>query len=64
MNDARASHINAKQGTIKAVNTSKLDEVYAYGPIVLQCATMVLQQNYNNNNREISKTFVGPKYKG
>jgi hypothetical protein len=25
MNDARASHINANQGTIKAVNTSKLN---------------------------------------
>jgi hypothetical protein len=24
MNDARAPHINANQGTIKAVNTSKL----------------------------------------
>jgi hypothetical protein len=26
MNDARASHINAKQGTIKAVKTSKLGQ--------------------------------------
>jgi hypothetical protein len=25
MNDARVSHINAKQGTIKAVNIAKLD---------------------------------------
>jgi hypothetical protein len=25
MNDARASHINAKQGTIKNVNLAKLD---------------------------------------
>jgi hypothetical protein len=26
MNDARASRINAKQGTVKAVNTSKLGQ--------------------------------------